>query len=378
MRLAMIGFRGIPHSYGGNEEFIRHLGPRLAKRGHEVLVYARSGDYPERVPVWRGVRRIFYPAPDHKWLGQLTHAALSMGDALVRRPDVIFIQTLPSAPFALLPWMAGRRVVINVNGMEWGRDKWGRVAKGYYRSAARVSVLAATAIVNDSDAMRHYYLERFNRESYFIPYGADIEESSDPGVLRTYDLEPRGYYLIVSRFVPENNVDFLIDEYRRSQAARPLLVVGSANYTSPWVKALLGRASPSVRFVGHIRDASHLRELHCNSYAYLHGHSLGGTNPSLLRALGCGECVLALDNPFNREVLVGAGGREHGLLFGKEPGALALAIRSLEGNPTLAAALRESAPERIREAYTWESVTDRYEAMFADVVARGTGRRKLP
>lgn len=378
MRLAMIGFRGIPHSYGGNEEFIRHLGPRLAQRGHEVWVYSRSGDYPDRARTWRGVRRVFYPAPRHKWLGQLTHAALSMGDALARRPDVIFIQTLPSAPFSIAPWITGQRVVINVNGMEWGRDKWGRIAKAYYRGAARISVRAATAIVNDSDAMRNHYLERFGRDSYFIPYGADIESSTDPRVLSAYGVEAREYYLIVSRFVPENNVDFLIDEYRQSGVRRPLLVVGSANYSNSWVESLMRRSGETVRLVGHVANPDHLRELHCNSYAYLHGHSLGGTNPSLLRALGCGECVLALDNPFNREVLTGRDGTVCGMLFPRERGALARLLDDIDSSPERAASLRAIAPGRIREAYDWESVTDRYESVFHEVIEHGGRGRRLP
>jgi len=289
----------------------------------------------------------------------------------------VFIQSLPSAPFSVLPRLARQRVVINVNGMEWGRDKWGIVGKSYFRAAARISAKLATAIVNDSAAMREYYLERFSRDSYFIPYGAEVEGSTDPSILSAYGVEPRGYYLIVSRFVPENNPDFLIDEYTRSGAQRPLVVVGSANYSDKWVRSLFARARPDVKFVGHVADPAHLKELHCNSYAYLHGHSLGGTNPSLLRALGCGACVVALDNPFNREVLTGADGTGHGLLFNKREGELASLLRALDSNSPHAAELRTLAPQRIREAYDWESVTDRYEAMFRAVVGSRKGE-KLP
>jgi glycosyltransferase involved in cell wall biosynthesis len=377
LRIAMVGFRGIPHSYGGNEEFIRHLGPRLVERGHHVWVYSRSRDYPDRAPEWRGVRRVFYPAPEHKWMGQLTHAALSMSDAVVRRPDVTFVQTLPSAPFTVLPWLAGERVVVNVNGMEWGRDKWGTLAKEYFRTAARIVVRTANAIVADSSAMRSYYRERFGRDAYFIPYGSELETSTNPALLEAYDVQARNYYLMVSRFVPENNVDFIIDEFRRSGIRRPLLVVGSANYSNGWVASLLSRFGGPIRFVGHVPDPEHLRELHCNSYAYLHGHSLGGTNPSLLRALGCGECVAALDNPFNREVLLPDCGTRYGLLFPKEPGGLARVLAAIDAQPERAAELRERAPARIRQAYTWESVTDHYEELFV-AVAGSTGRRKLP
>lgn len=376
MRLAMIGFRGIPHTYGGNEEFIRNLAPRLAARGHEVIVYCRSGHYTDRTPRWRGVHRVFYPAPEHKSLGQFTHAVLATADAIARRPDIIYIHTLPSAPFGLLPKLAGQRVVINVNGMEWGRDKWGRVGKAYFRAAARISVRVATAIVNDSEAMRRLYRDRFGRDSYFIAYGADIESSRNPALISSFGVEPQGYYLIASRLIPENNPDLIVDAYRHSGVARPLLIAGSANYSDRWVKALLDRADATVRFVGHV-DAETVRELHCNCYAYVHGHSLGGTNPSLLKALGYGNCVLALDNPFNREVLTGDSGRQYGLFFERSTTSLAEVLRSIDSDPQRAVALRVHAPERIREAYTWESITDKYENMFKDV-ATHSGGRKLP
>src|SRR5689334_22449156 len=141
MRIAMLGLRGIPHTYGGGEEFVRHVAPRLVAKGHDVTVYCRSGYYrQDRARHWQGVRRVFYPAPDHKSLGQFVHAALGTADALIRRPDVLYIHTLPSAPHSILPWLFGQRLVVNVNGMDWGRDKWGPVGKAYFRLAARVAL----------------------------------------------------------------------------------------------------------------------------------------------------------------------------------------------------------------------------------------------
>jgi glycosyltransferase involved in cell wall biosynthesis len=365
----MIGFRGIPHTYGGNEEFIRHIAPRLAERGHEIIVYCRSGYYPDREPEWKGVRRIFYPAPEHKSLGQFTHAAEAMMDAAVRRPDIVYVHTLPSAPFTIIPALLRQRVVVNVNGMEWGRDKWGPVGKGYFRAAARISLRTATAIVNDSEAMRGFYKERFGRDSYFIAYGADIEESSNPELIAPYGLERHGYYLIASRLVPENNADLIIDAYLASGATRPLVVAGGANYTSPWVEKVVAKASDRVRFIGHVDSADAVKELHCNCYSYIHGHSLGGTNPSLVKALGYGNCIMALDNPFNREVLTGRDKTKYGILFEKDVGSLARAIDEIDGDPDAAAHYRAKAPARIREAYTWPFITDEYEKMFLAVAA---------
>jgi glycosyltransferase involved in cell wall biosynthesis len=375
MQIAMIGFRGIPHTYGGNEEVVRHVAPRLAARGHEIIVYCRSGYFPKREPYWKGVRRIFYPAPEHKSLGQFMHAAEAMLDAAVRRPDIVYVHTLPSAPFTLLPALLRQRVVVNVNGMEWGRDKWGPIGKGYFRAAARISLMTATAIVNDSEAMRQFYRQRFGRDSYFIAYGAEIEESTNPELIAPYSIEPQGYYLIASRLVPENNADLIIDAYLASSAMRPLIVAGGANYKSPWVEKVLSKAGDRVRFIGHVGTAEAVRELHCGCYAYIHGHSLGGTNPSLLKALGYGNCIMALDNPFNREVLTGRDKSSYGILFPKDAAALSTAIDAIDKDPELAARYRAKAPNRIREAYTWDFITDEYEKMFRAVAAARPGDR---
>jgi glycosyltransferase involved in cell wall biosynthesis len=367
MRIAMIGFRGVPHTYGGGEELARHLAPRLAAKGHDVTVYCRSGYYRDRAPMWEGVHRRFYPAPEHKSLGQFVHAAFATVDATIRRPDVIYVHTLPSAPHSILPWLLREKIVVNVNGMDWGRDKWGPVGKTYFKAAARIALTTSAAIINDSQAMRAYYRERFGRDSYFVAYGADIKRSEHPEILAQYGVEPRGYYLIASRLVPENNADLLIAAFTATRSTRQLLIAGGANFSSPWVEALRRTTDPRVRFLGHIPDAEHIRELHCNCYAYLHGHSLGGTNPALLKALGYGNCVVALDNPFNREVLVSPSGTAHGVLFPKDAEALTAMLNDLDADTAKAARYRAVAPDRIREAYTWEFIADQYERVFQDV-----------
>lgn len=370
MHIAMIGFRGVPHTYGGGEELARHLAPRLAAKGHHVTVYCRSGYYPERSPMWEGVHRVFYPAPEHKSLGQFVHAAWATVDATIRRPDVIYVHTLPSAPHSILPWALGGKIVVNVNGMDWGRDKWGPIGKAYFKAAARIALRTAAVIINDSEAMREYYRREFGRDSFFVAYGAEIKGSEHPEVLAHYGVEPHGYYLIASRMVPENNADLIIRAFTASRSKRQLLIAGGANYTSPWVEALRATTDPRVRFLGHIPDAEHIRELHCNCYAYLHGHSLGGTNPALLKALGYGNCVVALDNPFNREVLVSPKGTEHGILFPKDAAALTTILDALDADSPRAARLRQIAPDRIREAYTWDYIVDEYERVFSSVAER--------
>lgn len=374
MRIAMIGMRGIPHTYGGNEEFVRNLAPRLAAKGHEIIVYCRSGLFPDRAPTWHGVRRIFYPAPEHKSLGQFVHASFSVLDAAVRRPDVVFVQTLPSAPHTILPWLLRQRVVVNVDGMEWARAKWGPLGKAYFRAAARISLFTSTAIVNDSEVMRDYYRKRYGRDSFFLPYGADIDTTLRPELLAPFGLEARSYYLILSRLVPENNADVIVDAFVRSKSRRTLVVVGTANYRSAWAERVLATKDPRIRFVGHVSDTEAVRQLFTGSYAYLHGHSLGGTNPALVKALGAGSCVLAHDTPFSREVLTGIDGRAHGVFWPRDSAALAAAIDALDGDPDRAEEYRRRAPDRVREAYAWERIADGYEAMFREVVEKGRTR----
>jgi glycosyltransferase involved in cell wall biosynthesis len=369
MRIAMIGSRGIPHTYSGNEEFFRNIAPRLAARGHEVIVYCRRGHFPDRAPTWQGVRRVFYPAPEHKSAGQFVHALFAAIDASVRRPDIVYIHTLPSAPHSIIPWLTRNRVVVNVDGMDWARGKWGPVGKAYLRSAARIALRTAAAVVTDAEAMRAYYREHFGRDVYFIPYGADIESSTHPEVLGQYGLTPRDYYLIASRLVPENNPDLIVEAFTRTDSRRKLVVAGGANYRSPWVERLRATADPRVIFLDHIGNRDHIKELHCNCYAYVHGHSLGGTNPSLLKALGCGNCVLALDTPFNREVLTGRDGTVYGMFFPRSVDGAAAVLAAIDRDGTLAAHYRRLAPDRIREAYTHEHITDEYERLFTCVVA---------
>jgi glycosyltransferase involved in cell wall biosynthesis len=305
------------------------------------------------------------------------HAAFATVDATIRRPDVIYVHTLPSAPHSILPWLLRETIVVNVNGMDWGRDKWGPVGKAYFKAAAQIALHTAAGIINDSQAMRAYYRQRFGRDSYFVAYGAEIKGSVHPEILSEYGLEPHGYYLIASRLVPENNADLIIEAFRASRSQRTLVIAGGANYKSPWVEALRREADPRVRFLGHIPDAEHVRELHCNCYAYLHGHSLGGTNPALVKALGYGNCIVALDNPFNREVLISPSGTEYGILFPKDAARLTAILDELDADAARAARFRVRAPDRVREAYTWDFIVQEYERIFTDVLASRGQRRQV-
>jgi glycosyltransferase involved in cell wall biosynthesis len=373
MKIGMIGFRGIPHTYSGNEDFVRELAPRLADRGHEVTVYCRSGLFTDRTPIYLGVRRVFLPTIEHKSGGMFIHATLAAMAALRDRVDIVYIHTLPSAPHALLPWLLRRPIVINMDGLEWQRDKWGMIGKMYFKMARNIALFAADKIVNDSEVLRQYYLEHFGRDSAFIAYGAEIEYSRGPAAIGKWGLRADDYYLIASRLVPENNADKIINAYKRIMTERPLVIAGSANYSSPWLDRVRAEARDRVRLIGHVGNPRDVIELHCNCYAYIHGHTVGGTNPSLVKALGCGNCIAAFASPFNREVLTGRDAVLHGELFADED-ELACILQRFEDQPELVESYRARAQNRVREAYTWEQITDGYEAVFHEVVERRARR----
>ena len=365
LRIAIFGSRGIPHTYGGAEAFVRELAPRLAERGHEVIVYCRRSLFKERPRTYRGARLIYLPSIETKVLGTPTHTLLCMFDTLFRRVDVALVLNIVNGFHCMIPRLFRKKIAINVDGMDWKRDKWGALAKKYfYWNARYIGKICPAGVVTDAREMQRIYLEEFKTPSACIAYGANIERSMNPEIVRQYGLEPFGYYLIASRMVPENNADLILRAFAKVRTEKALAIAGGVNYRSAFLERLKETKDPRVRFLGHVGNEEHVKELHCNAYAYLHGHSMGGTNPSLLKALGYGNCVVALRTPFNQEVL-----EEYGIFFERDEEDLARKLEELESHPEVVAEYRRRAPQRIREAYTWEKITDQYEELFLQLAA---------
>jgi len=359
--------------FAGFEAAFSEVAPRLVRAGHDVVIYCRRQEYrPElRTPAHDGVRLVYVPSYGGKNFSAIISTLLAVLHAVIfERFDAFFFVNVGMGHHCALAKLFGKRVVLNVDGLDWKRDKWSGIGKAYFYSAARMAVRVCDRLVTDADAMRRYYLEHFGRDSTMIAYGSHVADAQEPRRVRAFGVEPREYYLVVSRLIPENTLDVIVDAYVRSGSERPLLVVGSATYHSPFHQRLRTLANPRVRFVGHVHDQDDLRELWCNCYAYLHGHSVGGTNPALLNAMGFGSCVLALDTVFNREVLA-----DTGLFWPRDVEALTAALRALDADPARAAEVRRLPQARIAQHYTWEQITEQYDALFRDVCERGVSRR---
>jgi glycosyltransferase involved in cell wall biosynthesis len=365
LRIALLGSRGFPHTYGGYEAFFLELAPRLVERGHEVIVYNRRSLFKDRPSHVKGVRLIYLPSIETKNLGTLTHMFASVVDVVFRKTDVILCVNVANAADLILPRLFGKKVSCNVDGLDWLRDKWGPIAKKYfYWNAKIVGKICPKGIITDAYEMRRVYMDDFNTPSACIAYGANIETSTHPDVVSQYGLTPGQYYFIASRLVPENNADLIVEAFSRMKTSKVLAIAGNANYKSDFVEKLKRTAGPNVKFLGHVGSVDHVRELHCNCYAYVHGHMMGGTNPALVKALGFGNMVIALNTLFNQEVV-----QDYGILFEKNAADLQEKLQYIEDHPSVAVEYRRRAPDRIREAYTWDHITDQYEELFLQLAA---------
>jgi glycosyltransferase involved in cell wall biosynthesis len=365
MRISMIGTRGVPAAYGGFETAVEEIGRRLVDRGHDVTVYCRRTG-PDLPAEFHGMRLVHLPALQVKSLETLSHTALSLAHvATHRKPDAAFVFNAANAPFVPMLRMNGIPTTVHVDGLEWKRGKWGPTGRKYYRWAERVAVRQADALISDAKGISDYYRDEFGIPTELITYGTKILRGTPTDRLAELGLSAGGYHLLVARFEPENHVDMIIEGYVRSGASRPLVVVGSAPYAADYTSRIMRVAASDarVRMVGGIWDQGQLDQLYAHAVSYLHGHSVGGTNPSLLRAMGAGTAVIAWDVVFNREVL-GVNGA-----FFTDSSGLAAQVEDAELSPHRTAEIGEALQGRARMLYNWDDVTSGYENLAQRLVS---------
>lgn len=363
MKIAILGSRGVPANYGGFETCAEEISVELVKRGHEVIVYGRKGNSDDREKYYKGVRLYHMPRIKGKITETFSNTLFAMLHVLTKKVDVIYVMNAANSPLCILPWLLKKKVVINVDGLEWRRKKWGKMARNYYQFAEKLSTIFSNRVISDSMGIKDYYLERYKTDSTFIAYGARIEQSEQPEILKEYGLTPGSYFFVASRLEPENNADLTIKAFEKVNTDKKLIIAGGANYKSSFIEELKKTKDPRVEFLGAIYKEGHIKELHCHCYAYVHGNEVGGTNPALLKALGYGNTVLALNVPFNTEVV-----KDAGIMYEKSVDDIAKKMQYIVDNPQLRDTFKTRAINRILEDYTWEKITDEYEVFFKDVI----------
>lgn len=359
-----MGTRGVPASYGGFETAVEEIGKRLASRGYDVTVYCRNPG--QTITEYEGMRLVNAPALRHRMAETLSHTTVSTAHAIVRdHPDVVLLLNAGNAPLLQPLRAAGIPTAIHLDGLESKREKWRGAGAKYYRWAERASVKWGDEVIADAEAIADHVRRAYGRTCTVIPYGAEVIDPGS-GRLGELDLSPRDYHLIVARFEPENHVLDAVHAYRASHEGRPLVVVGSAPYSQWYVDKVhsAARNDPRIRFTGGIYDQAVLDQLYANAITYIHGHSVGGTNPSLLRAMGAGAPVLAYDVEFSHEVTAGRA------LFWPDVVSLTALLNGILDEAYDLASLSSAGRQRILEAYQWETVTDDYEALIQRLAAR--------
>ncbi len=360
MRIAILGTRGIPASYGGFETFAEHLSTRLVARGHDVTVYCRAHYVSPRQLEYQGVRLAILPTIRHKYFDTVVHAFISALHAAPKRYDAALICNAANAPFAPLLRWTGTPVAINVDGLEHKRKKWNWFGRNYYMLAERLATILPNVTITDAHVIQDYYLSRYGKTSTMIAYGSEVERRPDREAVRRWRVEPNRYVLYVSRLEPENNAKLVIEAFKKVRTAYRLLVVGDAPYAHDYINDLKARARGDKRivFTGFVFGQDY-RALQQNAYCYVHATEVGGTHPALLEAMGYGNCVLTLATPENIEAVGDAG-----IPYADESDLVDKLQRVLRDG-SLVQSYRHRAQLRVREHYDWDHVVDKYESLFA-------------
>ena len=287
LSIAMIGTRGVPARYGGFETCVDEVGSRLAAMGHSVTVYCRSHYYPEKQLEQTGMRLVHLPCIRNKSLGSLSHTFLSVLHAAIHRHDVNMVFNAANAPLLGPLRLLGMNIVINTDGLEWKRSKWGPAGKMYYRFSERASCFFANRLISDCEwHTEPDYIDSYSHDSTVIAYGAHPETSDTPGHLESYNLIPGEYFLQITRFEPDNNRLLTVKSFNRLKTDKKLVLIGGAPFASEYVQAIeKEQAGDNVVLPGFCYDREILRDIWCNCYAYIHGNEVGGTNPALLQAM---------------------------------------------------------------------------------------------
>ena len=363
MRIAILGTRGVPPSYGGFETFAAELGTRLVQRGHEVTVYCRSqiADRGSR-ETWNGIHRIVLPAIPGKYFETVSHTLFSAIDAWRRGFDVVLLCNAANAFTIPLLRAARIPVVINVDGIERRRRKWNVLGRLVYATGEAMAASFADRVIADANVIAGYYRSNLGIEPVVIPYGAEFPEESDSDVLQRLGIAANDYILYVSRFEPENNPLEVVEAYEKLKSAPPLVMLGQGLYAKDLVRRLESHRSDKILFPGALYGADY-RTLQRNALMYIQATEVGGTHPALIEAMGSGGCVLAHDTPENREVA----GDSVGYFRLRPQQTLTESLRSLLDDPRERDVMRSGARLRADERYSWTAVTDAYEQLFREV-----------
>jgi glycosyltransferase involved in cell wall biosynthesis len=373
MKIALLGTRGIPASYSGFETCVEQLGRRLVDRGHQVTVYCRSHHITYPGDTYLGMRLIKLPTIANKYLDTLAHSFLSSLHALPQRYDIALYFIAGNSPVTWIPRIVGTKTLLNVDGLDWKREKWPAAAKRYIQAAEYLATRLPNLYLTDSKVVQSYYRERYSSMPPYIPYGSDVEITPPGETLSRFDLEKDSYVLFVGRLVPENCAHHLVQAFRALHTDMRCVIVGDAAYADAYIAWLKAEAGNDTRivFTGYVFGKGYA-ELGSNAAIFVETSGVGGTHPALVEAMAFGNCVIANSTPENLETIGDAG-----LAYDGKIGApdLTRVLAELMNDPARISEYAQRAQQRAQTVYTWNSVSDAYERLFYTLLDRPAPQR---
>lgn len=362
LRLNILGIRGIPAMHGGFETFAEHLALYLVSRGWNVTVYCQEhGIGSVYESEWFGVRRLHVPVNGH---GSASTVCFDWKVAWHARsqPGLFITLGYNTAVFNILQRLSKQANLINMDGIEWRRAKWGRVAKAWFWINERAGCLIGNHLIADHPGIKEHLSTRVRADKItMIPYGAYEVLDADVDLLSSFEIVPGCFSVVIARPEPENSVLEMVSAFSRSRRNHKLVVLGSFDpVDNPYHRRIMHVASDEVIFPGAIYDSTTVRALRFYSYLYLHGHQVGGTNPSLVEAMGAGSAVLAHDNKFNRWV-AGEGAR-----YFSDEETCAKQLETLLSDEASINDMKVASRMRFRENFTWDQILNQYEQLLSE------------
>lgn len=358
--LNILGTRGVPASHGGFETFAEHLARFLVARGWKVNVYCQDdvGAHPDgHRDTWNAVGRTHFRSGRSGPIGTILFD-LKCTRHVLGEPGIDLVLGYNTSIFLLLQKLRGRRVLMNMDGIEWKRSKWGLAAKSWFWFNEIIGANLSDVPIADHPEIARHVSARSLKTPVMIPYGSDRIDAADATLIAPYGVEPGQYFVSIARIEPENSILELVRAAAGLPDGKKALVLGKFDPANPYHREVQAAAGDKVLFPGAIYDAAIVKALRFYAFAYLHGHQVGGTNPSLVEALGAGNAVLAHDNPFNRWT---AG--EAQLFFNDEQGAAARMIEMCE-TPEAVVRARVAASERHASEFPWQKILEAYEEVL--------------
>lgn len=358
-KILILGTRGIPAEHGGFETFAERLALYLTKHNWEVTVYCQTAEQNLPSKNWQGIKLVYVTTLKNKALGSILFDFKSTLHAATKGDGIILTLGYNTAIFSILYRLNGKFNIINMDGLEWQRQKWNALEKAWLYLNERIGAKVGNRLVADHPEIKNYLSRRvFADKIVMIPYGADPISQSDASLLEPYGLTSQSYALIIARPEPENSIWEIVSAFSAQKRGYRLVVLGKYFPQNAYHRNVLETASEEVLFLGAIYDSKIVHALRVHTLLYIHGHTVGGTNPSLVEALAAGSPVLAHDNAFNRWV---AGDKAH--YFSDEARCLEK-LDELQGNTEELKRMSEGSKNRYQQAFAEDKDLKAYEKLF--------------